>query len=59
MRIPKWQKKLSKHEREHLKVTTDSRVTLKGFKENREWQKEHNVHCLECERIARVLGLED
>lgn len=55
--VPKWQKPLTAADRRHLKETMDGRVTLAGFKRNREAQKRDGISCFECESIARKLGI--
>jgi hypothetical protein len=62
MKIPKWQKGLTKKERDHIKEWGGR--TLNGFKQNRESQKPMETGipgswpCFECREIARKLGLE-
>lgn len=51
---PKWHKKLTKSEIKHIKDTTQTGSRAAFFR-NREWQKENNVECFECEIIERKL----
>lgn len=59
----KWQKKLTKKERMHMKEFCGN--TIEGLKRNREKQQEsvrNNPDCIEpcwdCKMIARKLGIE-
>jgi len=56
----RWQDKLSKEEREHLR-TGGMTGTLKSFARERRWQlrvrPKRGITCPLCERIARKLGM--
>lgn len=57
MGIAKWKRKLTAGERAHINHTTQT-GTFKQFQHNRAEQKRYGTKCLECEAIARKLGLE-
>jgi hypothetical protein len=57
----KWQKKLTKTERNHFYYATKGRMTIEAFKESRKAQLElEPVYgcCMDCYRIAHKLELE-
>jgi hypothetical protein len=57
----KWQNKLTKTELKHFRFATHGDMTLIGFRQNRQRQKEldpNNEVCQECKSIAKQLGIE-
>jgi hypothetical protein len=54
---PKWMRKLSTKNIEHLKDGLE-KVSLRAFKEAWEMQKRLHIECCECRNIAFKIGLE-
>ena len=56
MKTPKWHKKLTQSELQHIADTTN-RKTLNEIRRNIEGQKKNNIDCIDCRIIARKLGI--
>ena len=52
----RWQEKLTKAERKHLRETKTRNLT--DLKENLLYQKTHDIRCHECLHIAIKIGME-
>lgn len=53
----KWQKRLTKKEMRHLRETQNGQPTIAALKRNIEGAAQNGDRCIECQMIARKLGI--